>query len=329
MPDTTSNGFRFQVLRAGLLLGLHVRIDGGRKYETEEIKSRTDGATETAEWRTLRTIFDADEYKRAQGVASDVAGTIRKCCVQTDFGPMCPAERLDDLWAATAEARATAEEFNRTARYSTIRATMLPAMVGELDPASAARAAAEAEYAVAGEIRSLLESMQRGIEAADPAKIRDAASKARLLGTMLDEKNAARVTDAIAAARKVARDIVRRVEKQGELASTVLADLKGETSAVEAARFAYLDLEESLAPAGVALPSVDVQRFADIAPEAPAGEAPAPIAAAPAPEPAPVAPPAAPALDVDIDDMFDFEETPAPEPVSSVNVPEYDFNGEV
>ena len=299
-------GLRINVMRAGLLLGLHVRIDGGRSYETTPVEVlQDDGTMKVTRWQTTRTIQDEAEWKAASECATACGGTVRKSATQTDFGPLVPVERIDDLWTAIAEARATARAFNDGAKFSRVRVTMMPAVVGDLAPEVAARVRAEAEYAVAGEIRSLLEDMENGIKSADVKGIRDAADKARLLGAMLDETQAAKVGEAIQAARKVARDIVRRVEKSGELASTVLADLNRETAAVQAARFTYLDLETSLAPEGEALPAVQVQRFADIEATTPAAVAPAPVAARTIEfeDEAPAAPaaPAVAARDLDLD----------------------------
>jgi hypothetical protein len=63
---------------------------------------------------------------------------------------------------------------------------------------------------------------------------------------MLTPEAQAKVTGAVEQARKAARDLVRRVEKSGELAATVIAECA--TDALEAARFAFLDLD---APAPV------------------------------------------------------------------------------
>ena len=56
--------------------------------------------------------------------------------------------------------------------------------------------------------------------------IRDAATKARSLGQMIDAEQAAKVSDAVKAARKAATEIVRRVEKAGESGEEVLRDLR-------------------------------------------------------------------------------------------------------
>jgi hypothetical protein len=65
-------------------------------------------------------------------------------------------------------------------------------------------------------------------------------------------------------ARAAARLIVKRVEKEGETASIVLADVQ--RGAIAKARMAFLDLEEPAVAAApeVALPAIQPQRFAGI-----------------------------------------------------------------
>jgi hypothetical protein len=111
-------------------------------------------------------------------------------------------------------------------------------------------------------MRGLLEQMRAGIKDVDPRAIREAASRARKLGAMLDESQGEKVGKAVEAARKAASIIVRRIEKEGATADVVLRELDGK--AIDAARFAFLDLEDGPGIAVPGLPSVDVQRVAGL-----------------------------------------------------------------
>ena len=100
-----------------------------------------------------------------------------------------------------------------------------------------------------------------GIDKLDPAAIRDAANKARSMAAMLGDDQQAAVEGAIEQARKAARQIVKRVQKEGEAAAIVLADVQ--RGAIEKARIAFLDLDGDHMTS-TALPAVQQQRFADL-----------------------------------------------------------------
>ena len=78
---------------------------------------------------------------------------------------------------------------------------------------------------------------------ADPAAIREAATKAKNLGAMLSAEVSGKVSAAIIEARAAAREITKRVEKAGESAAIVVAELQ--TARIDGARFTFLDLDEN------------------------------------------------------------------------------------
>jgi hypothetical protein len=183
-------------------------------------------------------------------------------CIQSAFGLICPESREDELDAAMRAARAIADEHNSTAAHTEVRVYILKGRIASSD--------AEAARAIASEITGLLAQMQAGIQGADTKTIREAASRARALGAMLDARQAKAVSEAVDAARKAAREITRRVERDGETAETVLRELDGK--AIEAARFAFLDLDEAPALADTLPPPAPSALDLD---EAPAVEIPA------------------------------------------------------
>jgi hypothetical protein len=164
------------------------------------------------------------------------------------------------LDAAIAEARKLADRFNADARHTEIGVYALKGRIAETDE--------EATRAIASEVRGLLSEMETGIRTLNVKSIRDAATKARGLAGMLESAQADTVTRAIESARVSAREIVRRVERDGEAAERVLASLN--TGAIEKARFAFLDSDaparetDAGAPLAAPLPSVTLQRFADL-----------------------------------------------------------------
>jgi len=241
------------IIRPGLLVSLKTTIRGGVSYQTETIESdHLQGEARVAEWRTRREIADAAEHDsavRARGLAR--TAILRTCCAST-FGLLCPSSNESALSDGIAEARRVADEFNRGARFSRLDVFVIAGRIADSDT--------EAAAAIGSEVRDLIEAMERGVRNADPAAIREAANKARELSGMLSTDTAAAVSAAIAEVRSVARDIVRRVERSGETAASVVQGLQLE--ALKAARFAVLDVDSvpaaDAAPVDIFAPAIDL-----------------------------------------------------------------------
>lgn len=264
------------IIRPGLLVSLSARLNGGVTYEKVEIEPTHqvidlgENATK-ARWETTRTIADADEHERGQKVRSKARSLIARTCCESSLGLLCPIGREGELMQAITDARAAAAEFNVTARFSRVEIYVLIGRISDSD--------VEAVKAIGAEVRELLDAMDAGIKAADPEKIREAASRAREVSGMLSEDVQAKVSKAIDEVRTIARDLVRAT-KAGETAASVIDSVK--LARLDAARFAVLDIEggvesvrEVAAPAAPAidLPAIDFEAFA--LPPAAQGAAPA------------------------------------------------------
>lgn len=228
-----------ETLRPGLLVALGTRIKGAVNYERREIEPEHDdgeGGRE-ARWETYRHILDAQEFEDAVKVRSKARSLITAACVGSSFGLLCTTDKEAELMGAIEEARTLTDAFN--ARASTARVEVY-ALIGRI-----AADEVEAARAIGAEVRELLEAMQAGIKAADPQVIREAANKAKELGQMLTPDVAGKVSAAIQQARGAAREIVRRIEKSGETAAKVIADLS--MAKIDEARFAFLDMDAAAA----------------------------------------------------------------------------------
>jgi hypothetical protein len=256
-------------IRPGLLVALKSRVAGGIHYRRVDLDAPDDA---TARWETTRTIDNPDEHERAVKARGLALTEIRRVCSATSFGLLCPEAYEGDLDAAIERAASVVRSFNATAECTRVDVFALKGRVAATDE--------EAARAIGDEVAEMLRGMEAGIDRLDPEAIRLAATKARELSAMLAPEQAERVADAIGAARKAAREIVKRVQKAGEPAAEVLRSLS--RSAIEKARMAFLDLDDSGEVQGDALPAVAVQRFGDLDLEA----APVPV---PEPHRAPVA----------------------------------------
>lgn len=266
------------VLKPGILVSLHTSLEGGVSYSRVDLDAEAAEGRDVARWETTRVIDDPAEHKRAEQARSKAGALVRGVCARTAFGLLCPETREGELDAAIAEARKVAEEFNATAGFARVRVYAIKGRIASTDE--------EAARAIASEVRGLLSDMENGVRRADAAMIRDAAKRAKQVGAVLGAEQADKIEGAIEAARKAAREIVKRVAKDGEDAQAVIRQLS--IAPIEQARAAFLDLDD--APEHVeALPPVDAQRAAelDIEPD-------------PEPEPEPV-PSYADALDLTAD----------------------------
>jgi len=252
---------KIRTIRPGLLVGLKTRIAGGVRYVRTEIDDRTDGVREVVEWKTTKTVDDAEQHKAATRVRLDARREIARVCSATSFGLLCPRSEEEALDAAIARAQRMVILHNQEATTSRIELYVLKGRVAEDDE--------QAARAVASEIRDLIDDMDAAIKKADPAAIRDAATQARQMMAVLSEEKQEIAGKAIEAARKAARDIVRRVEKKGEDIAAVLVEIDG--SAIQAARLAFLDMGDQqvpeVQPAAEAAPRViDTEEAAEAAP---------------------------------------------------------------
>jgi len=273
------------VIRPGLLVAVRSTVSGGVSYQrvdldaaeiacpdctngdddapAERVACKTCGGAgkvsssegrEVTRWETKRTIEDVAEHKKATAVRSAARALIAKCCSNTSFGMLCPADQEGALDAAIAQARQLVDEHNKGASHTQVSVLAFKGRVASDD--------AEAARAIAAEIAGLVQQMDAGVKEFNPKKIRDAADRARELGNMLSDEKKAKVDAAIKQARDAARTIVRRIEKEGEDRNLVLLDIQ--RSQIEGARIAFLDMSNEPAEVAEPSPSIDRQRFADL-----------------------------------------------------------------
>ena len=245
-----------ETIRPGILVSLKTTLQGGVQYQRNDLDKNRDGASVTTKWETTRTIEDVAEYDRATDVRSKAAYLIRKVCIKSIFGLICPNDSEPALKDAVARAMGMARDHNTNAARTRINLYVIQGRIAADD--------AEAARALASEIRDLMDRMKAGIVGGNPEEIRKAASEAKALGGMLDGEYTLKLNAAVTQARQAARQIVKRIEEAGETAAATFGDLS--TGAIDGARFAFLDLDgnaEHAAP-DILMPAVNVQRVADL-----------------------------------------------------------------
>lgn len=243
-------------IRPGLLVSLRTRITGGISYGRRDLDAPADLGGEGSEvrrWETTRIVEDPVEHAAAKAARAAAQTAVTRTCVRSDFGLLCPEANEAALDAGIARAREIASAFCATAQRARVEVYVLKGLVATTDE--------EAVRALSAEVRDLLGAMETGVRGGNVEEIREAASRARRLGSMLDEETGVKIAAAVAEARAAAREIVKRVEKDGALAADVAAEIK--LDAIATARFAFLDLDaEPSAPAD--LPAADLGRAAGL-----------------------------------------------------------------
>lgn len=231
------------LLKPGFLVSLKTSLQGGVSYQRVDLdadKPEGDDAAAIARWETTRRIDDPDEHKRAVKARGAASALIRAVCTHTAFGLLCPESRGSELDEAIRDAQALIDTHNQAAHSTHVRVYVLRGRIASTDE--------EAVRALSSEVREVLEEMQSGIRRLDVEGIRSAASRARKLGAILDAEQATKVNRAVEAARDAAKQIVKRIDV--EAADAVRAVAETMSGPIEQARFAFLELEESIATAG-------------------------------------------------------------------------------
>lgn len=245
-------------IKPGLMVALRTSVTGGVRYERTDLPvdpavESTDGKS-VLRWETERVIEDAAEFEAAQKARANAGSEIRRVCAATSFGLLCAAADEDKLNEAMARARAIVDAFNATAKYSVVTLHLLKGRIASTDEAAA--------RAIGAEVTELIATMNASIDRLDPEAIRKAAAQALQLSAVLSDERQLAVGAAVDAARRAARMIVKRVQKEGELASVVLADIQ--RGAIEKARIAFLDTSDDAVVEGEPMPVADMQRVASL-----------------------------------------------------------------
>ena len=265
----------------GLLFVLATKVTGGVHYQKrdldpgEEADPVIDGdtgaplsasggeKTVTTKWETTKTIDDAEEFDRATKIRSECRTLIMSALVQTPFGfSICPMDQEPALDERIAQAKAKAAIFNSGAVHT--RIDIFP------NRGVMAQTKAEAVEAVQVQCATLLKDLNAAISAGEVSTIRELSGKLTQMGKLQEKQSSARgaLDRAVAAARKIARD-VKRAAVAGERVADVLE--KAKTSPIASARFVFTggaegELDDLFAegPEEQGLPTVAVGRFASM-----------------------------------------------------------------
>lgn len=224
---------KVNVLKPGLLVALKTTVRGGVAYVRKDIDTATVDDAKVERWETEKRIENREEFEKATVARSKARSAISSICSSSSFGLICPADQEEKLDAAIREAKGIALAHNADATSTHLDVFVIVGRIAQTDE--------EAAKAISNEVAELLDQMKSATLVGNVEKIREAANKARELGQILSDDVGKKVSAAIEEARKNARELVKRIEKDGEKAEDVIKDLY--TQRISAAR-SFLDLDE-------------------------------------------------------------------------------------
>lgn len=225
-------------LRPGYLVSLKTSVRGNVSYNKEVIEAehKTRNGAQKAKWQTERIIEDPEEHIKASQVRMKARATVAAVCAISEFGLLCPETNIPKLIEAIAEARRQVDAFNRRSKLTTVGVYVISGKIARDD--------VEAARAINSEVRELLKSMTEGVKNLDVKVVREAANKARNLGSMLTPEAAEKIKGAIEAARGAAR----KITKAGETAAQEID--REAIKKITQARSAFLDLVDDAPEVG-------------------------------------------------------------------------------
>lgn len=225
---------KLNVLQPSLLVSLKSSVRGGVSYVREDLDSEKSEDAAIKRWKTEKRVENAAEFDAATTARSKARSLISAVCSGSSFGLICPLSKEKELDAAIKEARAVAVAHNAQATHTQVEVFVIVGKIAQTDE--------EAARAISSEVKDLLDEMKAATLEGNVERIRAAANKARELGSILSPDAEKQVSSAIDEARKNAKELVKRVQKDGEKLEVVLKDLY--VQRIDNARGAFLDLEE-------------------------------------------------------------------------------------
>jgi hypothetical protein len=241
------------MLRPCFLVAMQSHLHGGKHHEVVGIEETTDKNGKLTKRVLTEEVFDdPQEYASANKVRNDAMKMMKKVCNKTAFSWILLVDREDEFAGARIVANQMVEEFNANSMFTKVD---IGAFTGKV-----ASDSAENLRAIRDQVQGVLDSMNEGIEKLSPAEIRKAALKAKEVAKVISSDQGKRIDEAVATARLIANQLAKRVEREGEDAAQVLADLKNEVDSLQVSRFEFLDLEDH-GEINAVMPAASPQRF--------------------------------------------------------------------
>jgi DNA-binding protein H-NS len=245
--------FEIQKIKPGILVTEWLHRQGGIHYKREVLENYLEDKKRIREWKTFSIIDNEDEYKERTNVISVAYAKLRRLCVTTSVGLICPRSREKELKEIITEIRTDIDAFNNKASTCEIAARW---GFFEIDENNQAAIAAIADHIaeIADSVdkaltQSDLEALRRApvrflksmtpeaiVELPDTEKnailarvraelIRVAIADARHFDSIVTDEVASEVKTVVKQARKIARDLCKKVEKKNQAIDTVLSEV--------------------------------------------------------------------------------------------------------
>jgi hypothetical protein len=180
------------------------------KVTEREVLVTEEGA-EVSSWRTVKTVLDPENSKKAMSLRGKFMGEVIKLGAQygSEKIVFVDFERADDVEALKVRWAAEVKAFNASSPIVKINFGLLPPL----------NLTGENEYLLGNlldELKSTMVEMKEALENADYESVRKVATRLKGFVTLVPDQQASQIVAAIADARKQARQIKAKLEKKGE-----------------------------------------------------------------------------------------------------------------
>ncbi len=245
--------FEIQKIKPGILVTEWLHRQGGVHYKREELQNYLEAEKRVREWKTFSIIDNEAEYKERTRVISAAYAKLRRICVTTSVGLICPRSKEKELRELVTEIRGEIAAFNNVAKTCEISGRWGFFEIDENNQAAIA--------AIADHVAEIADAVDKAITQTDlealrkaPVKflrnmspeaiidlpaaeqnailarvraelIRTAIADAKHFDSIITDDVASEVKVMVKKARKIARDLCKRVEKKNEALENVLSEV--------------------------------------------------------------------------------------------------------
>jgi len=204
-----------------------------------------------------QTIVNPEENAAAKSYQSSLGALIRRTGRRSisDGEIIFPLKDVDRFYAARADAKRQAAEFNKTTTHWEV---LVVAYITRVEQADESEVAAAFTY----EVQKLLADMQAALAACDRVSIEALAAEMQSKAIAIEAGSAqGALKAAIDAARKAKTVMGRELEKKGATIAEVQRRVSNELKTVESARMMFLEFDTTGA---VTIPTAGAGQFANL-----------------------------------------------------------------
>jgi hypothetical protein len=205
-----------------ILVNDRVSVDRGVRYVRHDLfkKANPDGS-EDAKWETERHYKDRSETKVANSTYTKARSLLRKVCLPTEIGFVCPVAKENELQAAIFAAGKLVDDANKSFKHCKITLRIVCTTIEPTNNAGVAM--------LEDTLTNTVASVKAALENFDMQRVREVLSSTKTLADVLaDPVQKQRLVDA----RKQTADLLKQMaelvkEYDGNIADAMVSNAAG------------------------------------------------------------------------------------------------------